>query len=84
MITPASIKKNIDGLAGSLWEADYATVPKERPKVPQGEIPFEEIPKILKALKKEMHQAAKNLEFEKAAELRDRIKALDSTSLALG
>ncbi|MDR0356289.1 MAG: excinuclease ABC subunit UvrB [Deltaproteobacteria bacterium] len=82
-ITPASIIKNIDGLSGSIWEADYATVPKVRPKVEE-DLPLDEIPKILKALKKEMNQAAKNLDFEKAASIRDRIRALDSTALALG
>ncbi|MDR2302367.1 MAG: excinuclease ABC subunit UvrB [Deltaproteobacteria bacterium] len=83
-ITPASIKKNIEGLAASIWEADYPTVPKDRPKGPGQEIQIEEIPKILKALKKDMREAAKNLEFEKAAQIRDRIKALDETALALG
>ncbi|MDR1309394.1 MAG: excinuclease ABC subunit UvrB [Deltaproteobacteria bacterium] len=83
-ITPASIRKDVEGLAGSIWEADYATVPKERPRASQGEVPLGEIPGILRALKKEMAQASKNLEFEKAAELRDRIRALDSTALALG
>ncbi|MDR2387368.1 MAG: excinuclease ABC subunit UvrB [Deltaproteobacteria bacterium] len=83
-ITPASIKKNIDGLATTIWEADYPTVPKERLRAPGLEVEIEEIPKILKALKKDMHEAAKNLEFEKAAQIRDRIKALDETALALG
>ncbi|MDR0620486.1 MAG: excinuclease ABC subunit UvrB [Deltaproteobacteria bacterium] len=83
-ITPASIKKNVEGLAGSIWEADYVTVPKERPKSRGMEIPPEEIPKIIKALKSEMREAAKNLEFERAAELRDRIRDLDGAALALG
>ncbi|MDR2368843.1 MAG: excinuclease ABC subunit UvrB [Deltaproteobacteria bacterium] len=83
-ITPASIKKNVEGLAGSIWEADYPTVPRERPKSRGMEIPVEDIPKVLRALKKEMRQAASNLEFEKAAEIRDRIRALDGTALALG
>ncbi|MDR3135560.1 MAG: UvrB/UvrC motif-containing protein, partial [Deltaproteobacteria bacterium] len=83
-ITPASIKKNIEGMAGSIWEADYPTVPKERLKSNDFDVPLDEIPKILKALQKEMRQAASNLEFEKAAEIRDRIRALDAAALAMG
>jgi excinuclease ABC subunit B len=83
-ITPASIKKNIEGLAGSIWEADYPTVPKEKPLAGAQSLDLEQIPKLLKALQKDMREAAKNLEFEKAAKIRDRIKALDETALAMG
>jgi excinuclease ABC subunit B len=82
-ITPSSIRKNIDSLSGSIWESDYATVTKERVKKAQ-ETPIDEIPMILKALKKEMNKAAKDLDFEKAAEIRDRIRALDAAALELG
>ncbi len=42
-----------------------------------GEIPpLDEIPFVIKRLEKEMHEAAKRLEFERAAELRDRIRYL--------
>ena len=36
----------------------------------------EDIEKIIEALEKEMKEAAKNFEFEKAAKLRDQIKEL--------
>ena len=47
-------------------------------------MPPHEIPKLLKALRKEMERASKGLEFEKAAELRDRIKELEDEELKLG
>ncbi|MBM4386159.1 MAG: UvrB/UvrC motif-containing protein, partial [Deltaproteobacteria bacterium] len=39
---------------------------------------------LLEKLRKEMFKAAANLEFERAAELRDRIKALQSLQLCAG
>ncbi|MEM9137396.1 MAG: UvrB/UvrC motif-containing protein, partial [Cyanobacteria bacterium P01_F01_bin.42] len=40
------------------------------------ELPLENIPELIQQLEAEMKEAAKNLEFERAAELRDRIKHL--------
>ncbi|MDR1658256.1 MAG: excinuclease ABC subunit UvrB [Deltaproteobacteria bacterium] len=82
-ITPATIQKNIDDIVGTIWEADYSTVSKSVEAAPGETVPLEEIPKVLKALKKEMKKAAENLDFEKAAAIRDRIKSLDATALAL-
>jgi excinuclease ABC subunit B len=86
-ITPASIKKDIEGLSASIWEADYPTlpsVPEGRLKGKKRELPLGEIPMVIKALKKEMKQAADKLDFEKAAKIRDEIKMLDNAALALG
>lgn len=82
-ITPESIKKDIHEVLISVYEADYFTVPvvaeeKER------YITSEEIPSIITELEREMKEAAMNLEFEKAAELRDRIKELKERELAVG
>jgi excinuclease ABC subunit B len=41
----------------------------------------EDISKLIEKLRKEMLKAAKDLEFEKAAELRDRIKLLQEQEL---
>jgi excinuclease ABC subunit B len=43
----------------------------------------DEIPGLVKRLKSDMHAAAEELDFEKAAGLRDRIKALEALELAL-
>ncbi len=82
-ITPESIKKGIYDVLSDIAERDYYTVPL----VKEGEaeyIPDTEIPAIIKSLEKEMKEAAKNMEFEKAAELRDRIKALKERGMAVG
>jgi excinuclease ABC subunit B len=46
------------------------------PTLPTDDLPLEEIPSLIDQLEKQMKQAAKQLEFEQAAELRDRIKRL--------
>ena len=83
-ITPATIKKNIGHIIDSVWERDYAAVPEISPSREEDHlaIPPDEIPKILKALKKEMKAAADELDFEKAAKIRDKIKALDDAYLS--
>ena len=82
-ITPESIKKSIHNILTSVYEADYVTVPviSEDRKMYASE---EELPVMIKKMKDEMKKAAKNLEFEKAAELRDRIKELSSILLEMG
>ncbi|KXS56693.1 MAG: excinuclease ABC subunit B [Candidatus Adiutrix intracellularis] len=81
-ITPATIKKSLDSLSTSIWERDYAPIPEARRSQDNLQtIPPDEIPYIIKALKKEMKAASDEFNFEKAAHLRDQIKALDSASL---
>lgn len=84
-ITPATIKKNIGAIINSVWERDYSPLPelKKTDDDPRA-IPPDEIPKILKALKKEMKEAADELDFEKAARIRDKINALDGAYLSAG
>ncbi|MBI5199481.1 MAG: UvrB/UvrC motif-containing protein, partial [Nitrospirae bacterium] len=74
-ITPESIKKHIHEVMGSIYEADYYTVPAVAEKGAEY-LPKDEVKKIIEALEKEMKDAAKNLEFEKAAKLRDQINEL--------
>lgn len=79
-ITPESIVKGIDNVLASVYEADYFTVPAVHEEEAEY-IPPDEIPRIVKALKKEMKEAAERLEFEEAARIRDRIKAISDDSL---
>lgn len=82
-ITPATIKKNIGNIIESVWERDYAPLPElKRDSEDLTAIPPDEIPKILKALKKEMKEASDELDFEKAAKIRDKINALDGAYLS--
>ena len=80
-ITPESIKKSISDALSSIYEKDYYTVPA----VPDAErselITKEDIPALMAQLDKEMRAAAKRLEFERAADLRDRIRELENRRL---
>jgi excinuclease ABC subunit B len=81
-ITPETIKKGIQDVLASIYERDYYTVPALK----DGEIEFiprEEIPALMTQLDKEMRAAAKRLEFEKAAELRDKIAELEKRRLGI-
>jgi len=52
--------------------------------VAEPEAPYiakKQVPKLIKKLRKEMVDAAKKLEFERAAELRDQIVRLEQTEL---
>jgi excinuclease ABC subunit B len=81
-ITPQTIKKRISSLRDSIWEADYVTVPK-RAERPESEVPAHELPGLIGDLRREMQKAAKALDYERAAELRDRIRALEAERLQL-
>ncbi|MRR59048.1 MAG: excinuclease ABC subunit B, partial [Deltaproteobacteria bacterium] len=81
-ITPQTVKKGLRSILESIEEHDYTTLPK----VAEGAeeyVPPEKIPGLLKKLRKEMLEAAKELAFEKAAELRDRIRKLQELELAV-
>ncbi len=74
-ITPASIKKSIRDIMGSAYERDYYTLPLVAEEV-EKYVAEHELPGVIQELEKEMRQAAKELEFEKAAEIRDKIRRL--------
>lgn len=82
-ITPETIKSSIKDVLSSIYEADYYTVPAVAEKKEEY-IPPHELPEIIKSLRKEMETAAKKLDFEKAAELRDRIKELEEMEVMIG
>jgi len=82
-ITPRSVVKRISSLRESIWEADYVTVPVPEEK-PEAAIPANELPAAIAALRREMVAAAKALEFERAAALRDRVRALEAERLGRG
>ena len=82
-ITPETIKSSIKDVLSSIYEADYYTVPVVAEKKEEY-IPPHELPAIIKALRKEMQEAAKKQNFEKAAELRDRIKELEEMEVRIG
>ena len=82
-ITPESINKQITDVLSSIYERDYYTVPAVADEERVKYIPREEIPPLMATLEKQMKQAAKKLEFEKAAELRDQIRDLQRRMLGI-
>jgi excinuclease ABC subunit B len=84
-ITPRTIKKNIDSPLAAILDADYVKVPKDAKELatlPQ--VTVEAIPGQIRRLRAEMKEAAAKLEFERAAELRDRVRKLEEMALQMG
>ncbi len=82
-ITPQSIKKNIQATLRTVYEQDYFTVPLAAEDA--GEyISTVNIPALIASLEKQMRAAAKELDFETAAELRDKIRSLRQQEMAIG
>src|SRR5215204_5397738 len=79
-ITPASIVKRIDEVMSSIYERDYVTVggPADDGETFRS---HGELEAFITQLQVQMKGAAANLEFEKAAKLRDRIKQLRTRNL---
>lgn len=80
-ITPQTVVKSLGSPLVQVYEADYVTVPAVAEKR-ERYIP-NDIPRIVLQLRKEMKKAADRLEFERAAELRDRIRELEERELGL-
>jgi excinuclease ABC subunit B len=80
-ITPESILKPVDMALAAITEADYVTVPLQADAdEPASEGQLEE---LIASLEKQMREAAQQFEFEKAAQLRDRVKALKEKEVGL-
>jgi len=74
-IIPQSIVKPIDMSLVAVAEGDYVTVPLEAEDEVESLSP-EQRERFIKELEERMRDAARKFEFEKAAQLRDRVKAL--------
>ncbi len=81
-ITPASVKKNIQNSLYSPEGSDYFEVKPLNQRV-DFNISEKDLPKEISKIEKLMKKAAKALEFEKAAELRDRLTQLKKKQLEL-
>jgi excinuclease ABC subunit B len=81
-ITPASIVKDIDGVLGSVYERDYLGVPAVRGDA-EPFLSLAEIEARIQQLTRDMKAAAANLEFEKAAAVRDEIRRLRARGLGV-
>jgi len=80
-ITPQSITKALGSPLIKIYEADYGEIPVAAEKPAKyGAV---ELSRMVRKLQKEMKQAAERLEFETAAELRDRIRELQKQELTV-
>jgi excinuclease ABC subunit B len=84
-ITPQSIIKGVDMELAHIVEADYVTVPLDTVGLDAAVANVKseaQLAEILQQLETQMREAAKKFEFEKAAQLRDRIRSLKQQDLA--
>ena len=75
-ITPKTIKKSIENNLLSLVQSYRSIEDIVAEEMIELNIDKKDLPKLLSKLEKDMHKAAKILDFERAAELRDQIKKL--------
>jgi excinuclease ABC subunit B len=84
-ITPQSIVKGVDMELARIVEADYVTVPLDDAKLDAAASNVRseaQLAELLHQMETQMREAAKKFEFEKAAQLRDRIRSLKQQDLA--
>jgi excinuclease ABC subunit B len=84
-ITPESIVKSVDMELARIVEADYVTVPLDDVALDAAASNVksaDQLALLLQQLESQMRAAAKKFEFEKAAQLRDRIRSLKQRDLA--
>ncbi len=80
-ITPQTVIKSIGSPLVKIYEADYVDVPLAAEK--EANYGAKDLPRVIQRLKKEMKKAAEALEFERAAELRDRIRSIEEQEIGL-
>ena len=78
-ITPASIRKAIDASLVEMYSPEWAVVPEigDSKSAKEDDFPAHELSDRITDLRRQMMEAADALEYERAAELRDRIKKLE-------
>ena len=84
-ITPESIVKSVDMELARIVEADYVTIPVDDVALDMATANVkneQQLAELLKQLEGQMREAAKKFEFEKAAQLRDRIRGLKQRDLS--
>jgi excinuclease ABC subunit B len=84
-ITPQSIVKGVDMDLARIVEADYITIPLDAGELDAAAAAARteaDVAQLLNRLEAQMREAAKKFEFEKAAQLRDRIRSIKNQDLA--
>ncbi len=80
-ITPKTIVKAIEATLVTAYEADYFKIPLELDKYE--EYSPKELKEMIVGLEHEMREAAKDMKFERAAEIRDKVKYLKERQIEL-
>ena len=80
-ITPQSIVKSVDMHLAAVVEADYVTVPLDAPEL-DSIADGAALQQAITQLEAQMREAAAKFEFERAAQIRDRLRALKQKSLS--
>ena len=84
-ITPQSIIKGVDMELAKIVEADYVSIPLDAGELDAAVATARteaEVAELLTKLEAQMREAAKKFEFEKAAQLRDRIRSIKNQDLS--
>jgi excinuclease ABC subunit B len=77
--------KSFESPLAAILDADYVQVPRdEEDETHLPEMEVERLPAQIARLRQEMRAAAGRLEFERAAELRDRVRTLEEMAIRLG
>jgi excinuclease ABC subunit B len=80
-ITPEGIKKEIVDILSSIYEKDYYTVNVD--DLEESGLDPKKLSRMVKKLRKDINDAAKRWDFERAAQLRDRLVRLEQMELAM-
>jgi excinuclease ABC subunit B len=84
-ITPTTIVKSFESPLAAILDADYVKVPKDKEEAAElPDVTLEALPLAIQRLRGEMKAAAARLDFERAAELRDRVRALEELQVNAG
>jgi excinuclease ABC subunit B len=86
-ITPETIRKAIESPLAALLDGERVLARDDRPELRlpgEDEVNPKTVGNTLKRLKREMRDAAKKLDFERAAELRDRLRSLEAWAVENG
>jgi len=80
-ITPETIRKEVVDILSSIYEKDYYTIPID--ELEEMGVEPKKLSKMVNKLRKEINEAAKRWDFEKAAQLRDRLVKIEKMEMVL-